>query len=279
MQVSDRWHLWHGLGGAVEKTVIAHGSCWRAGPPSPARVIDERTRSRHAAVHELLDQGAGLLECARRLGWALNTVKRYARAATAEQLQRPPRYGRTLVDPYRDHLRHRLAVEPGVAVTQLLAEIRELGYTGSANLLVRYLNQGRADTERAAPSARRLASWIMTRPEDLAEHDREHLAELLATCPHLAILTDHVRAFAALLTERRGAEVESWMTAVEADDLPLLHGFVRGLHKDLAAVTAGLTMPYSNGPTEGVNNKIKLLKRQMYGRAGFALLRQRILLN
>jgi hypothetical protein len=56
-------------------------------------------------VHKLLEEGVGLLECFRRLGWALNTVKRYARAATAEQLQRPPRHGRTLVDPYRGHLR------------------------------------------------------------------------------------------------------------------------------------------------------------------------------
>ena len=69
------------------------------------------------------------------------------------------------------------------------------------------------------------------------------------------------------------------MTTVETDELPALHGFVRGRRKDLAAVIAGLTMPYSNGPTEGVNNKIKLLERQMYGRAGFALLRQRILLS
>jgi transposase len=279
VQVSDRWHLWHGLGAAVEKTVIAHGHCWRTGPPSPARAIDERTRARHTAVHELLNQGVGLLECARRLGWSLNTVKRYARAATAEQLRRPPRYGRTLVDPYRDHLRHRMAAQPDVAVTRLLAEIRALGYTGSANLLVRYLNQGRADTERAAPPPRRLVSWIMTRPSDLPEHEREHLDELLATCPHLTVRTEHVRVFARLLTARRGGELEDWMTAVEADELPALHGFVRGLRKDLGAVTAELTMPYSNGPTEGVNNKIKLLKRQMYGRAGFALLRQRILLS
>ena len=121
VQVSDRWHLWHGLGAAVEKSVIAHGHCWRAGPPSPARAIDERTRARHTAVHELLNQGVGLLECARRLGWSLNTVKRYARAATAEQLRRPPRYGRTLVDPYRDHLRHRMAAQPGMATTRLLS--------------------------------------------------------------------------------------------------------------------------------------------------------------
>jgi hypothetical protein len=242
-------------------------------------VIDERTRARHAAVHELLGQGVGLLECTRRLGWSLNTIKRYARAATAEQLQRPPRYGRTWVDPYRDHLRRRLVADPGMPVTQLLAEIRELGYTGSANLLVRYLNQGPADTERAIPPPRRLVSWIMTRPTELPEHDREHLDELLTACPHLAALAEHVRAFAALLTDRRGADLEDWMSAVEASDLPALNGFVRGLRKDLPAVTAGLSLPYSNGPTEGVNTKVKLLKRQMYGRAGFALLRRRILLS
>ncbi|GAA3104863.1 hypothetical protein GCM10010464_80060 [Pseudonocardia yunnanensis] len=196
VQVSDRWHLWHGLGAAVEKTVIAHSTCWRACPSGPVRAIDERTRARHAAVHELLGQGAGLLECSRRLGWALNTVKRYARAATAEELQRPPRYGRTLVDPYRDHLRRRLAAEPGVAVTRLLDGIRELGYTGSANQLVRYLNQGRAHAERTSPSPRRLVSWIMTRSADLPEHERGHLDELLAACPHLMILAEQVRAFA-----------------------------------------------------------------------------------
>jgi transposase len=68
------------------------------------------------------------------------------------------------------------------------------------------------------------------------------------------------------------------MTAVEASDLPVLHAFVRGLRKDLDVV-AGLSLPYSNGPIEGTNTKFKLLKRQMYGRAGFALLRQRILLS
>lgn len=176
VQVSDRWHLWHGLGAAVEKTVIAHRGCWSPDPPTasgkptaerPVRASDERNRARHATVHGLLGQGVGLLECARRLGWALNTVKRYARAATAEELIRPPRYGRTLVDPYRDHLRRRLTTDPDVPVTRLLAEIRELGCSGSANLLIRYLNQGRAHAERAVPAPRRLVSWIMTRPVDL----------------------------------------------------------------------------------------------------------------
>jgi transposase len=258
VQVSDRWHLWHNLGGAVEKTVIAHSTCWhrqQVQPQSaePLRSIDERTRARHAAVHELPGQGVGLLECARRLGWALNTAKRYARAPTAEHLQRPPRYGRTLVDPYRDHLRRRLATEPQVPVTR--------------------------HDQRAAPPARRLVSWLMTRPAELTEHDRSHLDELLASCPHLTVLAEHVRAFAELLTTRRGTDLADWMSAVESVELPALHAFVRGLRKDLDAVVAGLSLPYSNGPSEGANTKVKLLKRQMYGRAGFAVLRQRILLS
>ena len=144
---------------------------------------------------------------------------------------------------------------------------------------MRYLNQGRTHTERATPPPRRLVGWIMSRRADLPDHDRSHLDEPLAACPPLAVLAEHVRTFAELLTTRRGNDLEDWMTAVEASDLPALHAFVRGLRKDLDAVVAGLSLPYSNGPIEGTNTKFKLLKRQMYGRAGFALLRQRILLS
>ncbi|MEU7876571.1 ISL3 family transposase [Dactylosporangium sp. NPDC049140] len=278
VQVSDRWHLWHGLAAAVEKTVIAHSNCWHAGPPRMTLARQQHTRQRHAAVHTLLNQGAGLLECARRLGWALNTVKRYARAATAEQLQRPAQYRATLVDPYRDHLRRRLTEEPGVAVTRLLAEIREQGYPGSANLLVRYLNQGRADAATTPPSPRRLVAWLMTRPADLPAPHRRHLADLVASCPPLTTLAARIREFAELLTHRRGHDLHTWLDTVDRDDLPALHAFCHGLRKDLPAVVAGLTLPYSNGPIEGANTKVKFLKRQMYGRAGFPLLRHRILL-
>jgi transposase len=278
VQISDRWHLWHNLAAAVQKTVVAHSGCWHAGPPRTTSAREERTRQRHAAVHELLSQDVGLLECSRRLGWALNTVKRYARAESAEALRRPPQYRRTLVDPYRDHLRRRLAEQPGVPVTRLLAEIRDQGYPGSANLLVRYLNQGRTDPERVPPSPRRLAAWLMTRPGNLPEHRRRHLEELVSACPHLTVLATRVRQFAELLTQRRGADLDAWITTVRDDDLPALHAFADGLDNDHDAVVAGLTLPYSNGPTEGVNTKIKMIKRQMYGRASFDLLRRRILL-
>jgi hypothetical protein len=186
VQVSDRWHLWHNLAKAVEKTVIAHSRCWHDLPARPAQALDERTRERHTAVHALLEQGVGLLECARRLGWALNTVKRYARASKAEYPQRPPRYRETLVDPFRDHLRRRRIDDPTVAVTRLLEEIRELGYTGSANLLVRYLNQGRAHAERNPPSPRRLVSWLMSKPANLPAHPAQSPAGTARRLPAAA---------------------------------------------------------------------------------------------
>ena len=107
-------------------------------PGSPDRRSHQRP---HAAVHDLLNQGVSLLECARLLGWALYTVKRYAGAGSAQERQRSPRYRQTLVDPIRDHLRRRRTEEPTIAARCLLTEIQEQGYTGSANLLVRYLNR------------------------------------------------------------------------------------------------------------------------------------------
>jgi transposase len=269
VQISDRWHLWHNLAAAVEKTVIAHSDCWNTTPQPADSALAARTHDRFAAVHALLEQGVGLLQCARRLGWALNTVKRYARATRAEDLLRPPRYGRCLVDPHRDLVRRRLAEQ--VRVTTILAEIREQGYTGSANLLVRYINQGRVDTERAAPSPRRLVKWLMSKPANLTDHHRQHLDELIASCPEMTTLAARVRKFAALLTQRGGADLDAWISDVRSEDLPALHTFTDGLDKDHEAAVAGLTYPHSNGPTEGVNTKIKVLKRQTYGRAGLLL--------
>ncbi|WP_375373267.1 transposase [Streptomyces sp. CAI 127] len=81
-----------------------------------------------------------------------------------------------------------------------------------------------------------------------------------------------------MLTQLRGERLPEWIAAVRADDLPSLHTFINGLEGDLAAVTAGLALPWSSGIVEGHVNRIKMIKRQMYGRAGFKLLRKRVLL-
>ena len=89
------------------------------------------------------------------------------RASEPERLQRVPKYRPTLVDPYRDHLRKRRAEEPGVPVRYLLREIRQRGYQGSSNLLVRYINQGRLDSDRPHLSPRQAARILLTRPDRL----------------------------------------------------------------------------------------------------------------
>ncbi|MEV6073436.1 ISL3 family transposase [Nocardia sp. NPDC052001] len=279
MQASDRWHLWNGLGRVVEKAVVAHSVCWaEAGPKRQQLTRETTTLQRWHDIHALLGQGVGLLDCSRRLGLGLNTVKRYARVPQPDRLRRPPQYRACLVDPYRDHLRTRRAAEPGVAVAHLFAELKTLGYAGSLNLLHKYLNQGRHLSDRILPPPKRLTSWIMTRPADLPDQHRAHLDELLAACPELTALAQLVHEFAPIMANRRGIEIDCWIKQVRAAGLIELEPILTGVDQDHDAVVAGLTLPYSSGPIEGVNTKTKLIKRQMYGRAGFDLLRHRILL-
>ena len=113
---------------------------------------------------------------------------------------------------------------------------------------------------------------------NLSAEDQARLDAILASSPELAAVTAHVRAFAALMTGRRGRDLEQWMTSAAATGEPSLQSFVTGLRADQDAVTAGLTLPWSSGSVEGHVNRIKMLKRQMYGRANPDLLRRRILL-
>ncbi len=281
VQVGDRWHLWHGFGEAVRKEVAAHSACWAKGMPLQEGKRAATTLERWQQVHELRAQNVGLLECARRLNLSLNTVKRYDRASEPQRLQRVPKYRPTLVDPHRDYLRKRRAEEPGVPVQHLLREIRERGYQGSSNLLVRYINQGRLDSDRPHLSHRRAARILLTRPDRLTGGQTETLARIEAACPEMTALAGLVQSFAAMLTPApdNDGKLQQWITSTRAADLPHLHSFTRGLELDIQAATAALTLPYHNGRTEGVNNKTKMIKRQMYGRAGFPLLRHRILLG
>ncbi|WP_033222666.1 ISL3 family transposase, partial [Kitasatospora phosalacinea] len=283
VQVSDRWHLWTNLCDRVLAEVRPHAACWATAvnPVRPGGMREQTTRERRHKVHDLLGQGVGLLECARRLDVALNTVKRYARMNEPTAERRAPRYQPTLVGPYRDHLRRRRAEDPAAPVTHLLREIKELGCTGSANLLVRYLNQGRAEGDRPVTTPKHFARLLLTRPENLRDKDTSLLRELTQTCPEMTELAILVGEFATLLTPAEGnaARLTDWITRVRNARLPQLHSFANGLELDRAAVDAGPTLPYSNGRTEGVNTRTKRIMRQMHGRAGFPLLRHRILLQ
>jgi len=120
---------------------------------------------------------------------------------------------------------------------------------------------------------------MLRRPDDLTDEEQIGLEQVLAGCRHLDATATHVTVFAEMLTERGGQNLNSRMTTVRADDLPQLHRFVRGLETDHDAVRNGLALPYSSGTVEGHVNRLDMIERQMYGRAGFDLLRKRILLS
>ncbi|MFI7114840.1 transposase, partial [Nonomuraea sp. NPDC050227] len=126
-----------------------------------------------------------------------------------------------------------------------------------------------------------LAGLLLTEPGKLASHHAERLDAAIAACHEIAMLAGLVRDFAALLEPQEGNDerLTAWIDQARQVDLPHLHAFTRGLDYDQAAVNAALTLPYHNGGTEGVTTKTKMIKRQMYGRAGFTLLRHRILLG
>ncbi len=85
------------------------------------------------------------------------------------------------------------------------------------------------------------------------------------------------QAFMQMIREQTGQLLDTWLSEAEASHLPELESFAKGIHQDKAAVFAGLTLPYSNGPLEGHVNRLKLIKRSMYGRAKLPLLRARVL--
>jgi transposase len=124
---------------------------------------------------------------------------------------------------------------------------------------------------------REVTGWLTRHPDRLGEDEHLALKTVLDRSPVLATTARHIREFARILTERRGPLLRAWMTDVQATGAPALRSFVTGLNTDLDAVTAGLTLPHSSGPVEGTVNKIKMIKRQMHGRANLDLLRIRVL--
>jgi transposase len=304
VQVADRWHLWHNLGEAVERAVSRHrehllaavaaqtsdsGTTAPEAAATPAGprtgTIADRTRSRHADVHRMLADGRSFCEIAATLGLSRNTVRRFARAASPDELLVHDGTGRraSILDEHAPYLHERW--NSGCTNAALLwQEIRARGYQGSTRQVRGYLARFRGTTAvpaaaPAPPKARAVTAWIMTRPDRLADAGKASLDAILAASPELAAVTASVRNFAAIMNERRGRKLpEPWMATALATGEPALRSFVTGLRADQDAVTSGLTLPWSSGAVEGHVNRIKMLKRQMYGRASPGLLRRRVLL-
>jgi transposase len=255
------------------------------------RVLVRRTLERHAAVHELLRRGRSQREAADILGLDRKTVGRFAAEAGPGRLlvNATGRAGK--LDPFKPWINRRWN-EGLTNAAALHAEITAQGWTGSVQAVERYVRQFRTADGRSRagrnprqaplaappPKTRQVTRWLLTRPDHLDPASQARLDAARAQCPHLDALAGHVRAFAKIMTRRQGLlQLEGWLAEAEASDLPQLRSFAHGIRRDQQAVTAGLSLPYSSAALEGNVNKIKMLKRQMYGRAGFPLLRKRVI--
>jgi len=240
---------------------------------SPARRTVRRARLQaHALIHDLLAQGHGIRAIARQLGWGRHTVQRYARAQSLQELVDGKWQGHrpSKLDAFKPHLQQR--VQQGcINAVQLHQEVTALGFAGSYGLVRDYLEPYRrmpGPIAPAPPTVRQVTGWLTRHPDRLTDDEHLELEAILERCPELRAAADHIRAFGEMLTRLGGQDLPAWIAAVGADELPGLGSFATGLERDLDAVTRGLTSRWSSGPIEGRVNHIKMVKRQMFGRAG-----------
>jgi hypothetical protein len=209
-------------------------------------------------------------------------VQRYARAATWQELAdgrwQGPRPSK--LDAFKPYLDQHAGEGHG-SITRLFREIQALGYDGSYHVVRAHLDHRhtRAPLPPAPPTVRDVTGWLTRHPDSLTGDEQPRLNAVLDRCPELRAASAQVRAFAAMLTQLTGHDLPQWISDARDAALPGISSFAAGLEQDLDAVTNGLTMPWNSGPVEGRVNHIKMIKRQMFGRAGLPLLRKRVLLT
>ena len=264
-----------------ERAIMPDGSLDACGRE---RRLVRRTRERYAEIHRRLDAGESLSGISRATGLDRKTVQRFARAGSIGELLGKATSRESKLDDFTPYLRQRW--NDGVTdAAALHAELRERGWAGSEQTVRRYVRPFRQalaapDPAPAVPKTRQITRWLLTRRDRLQAEEQAQLQAIRAHCPHIDALAGHVTAFAEMMTARTGSrDLEAWLAAVEADDQAGLRSFTIGIRNDMQAVTNGLTLHWNSGRVEGTVNKIKMIKRQMYGRAGFDLLRKRVILH
>lgn len=250
----------------------------------------EQRLARYTEVVALWKQGVSLRRVARELHLSRNTVKKLVRAGSFPEKAQPSAR-RSIVDPYGEYLAARWT-EGCHTATVLWHEIQEQGFRGPYSAVCRYLArwwrhnlplrlQRRKRTQPVTsiktPSARR-TMWLLL--GEAAKHqpdERRFVTQLLQDCPEVKLAQSLAQQFIVMIRERQVDALEEWMTNATASGISEMRGFVTGLRRDLSAIKAALTSEWSNGQVEGQVNRLKTIKRQMYGRANFDLLRQRVL--
>jgi transposase len=262
-------------------------------PLRPRPGVAERRDNSLASYKEVVRlkcEGLSTEEIAPRVGKRPRTVRHWLQPGKFRELRK---HRRSRLDPYLPYISVRW--EEGCRnVSQLWRELVERGYRGSCKSLNNYLHrqpapplatqpqgrksaQVRRDTPLMSVPGPRRAVWMLLKPEKLKEAEQQTVENLCRLSPEVAQATELAGSFFQMVRERQADYLSDWIAEVKSSQLPELKAFARGLEQDRAAIEAALREELSNGQTEGQVHRLKLLKRQLYWRAKFDLLRAKVL--
>ena len=311
IQVADRWHLLKNWRETLERLLNRQPACLRAAvEPQPVPITkseqqlsvqahskrssltkaEQRREANHQqrlarfqTVVKLHQQGLSQKMIAQRVGLSPKTVHRYLWAGHLPKLNRRRRPG--LLAPYLEYLERRWQIGCHNGA-QLFREIKAQGYAGGQTIVAdwaakqrKLLGPAHSPTKnRKRPWSARAVSWLLVKPpESLKPEQQQTLKRVLQASEPVRRAYGFGQAFGRLVRYRLDRALAAWLKAALASDIAELRRFARGLVQDQAAVLAALTLPWSQGQVEGQVNRLKLLKRQMFGRAKFDLLKLRFL--
>jgi transposase len=311
LHVADRWHILKNLGEALQKLLARHtgvlgqparpitnllpdselGALPQSKQPprprSPVRESAQRQRqlTMYKQVRELIDQGKSVASIARALSLNRITVRKYRDMESFRDGRKGVRISG--VELYRAYVEQRWA-EGCTQVKQLWIELYSQGYRGCYNSVWRFtrgwpLPQGAIQlTSPPKPSevirTPQQAMWLLMQPpEKLTDAETLYRAQMCHLCPDIALAYRFVQDFRVILRKRQVELLDVWLTEVCASGVRELRRFALGLQQDYPAVRAACEEIWSNGQVEGQVTRLKLIKRSMYGRARFDLLKARVL--
>ncbi len=301
-QVADRCHLLRDLGAVVRRVLARHAALVSrvrtpTGGPSLTSLRPERTAARartraqtadcHAAIHAAAARGLNTSAIARALGVHRHTVQQDLALDAVPERRHANRRGSSLA-PYEGYLRGRWRQGCRDARARW-HELQGRGYPGSSRPVaraVRHLRLAEAGGQTDAAPGEGLTppqavGMLLTRPSERTSRHTSTVEELRALHPERGTAITLLERFAILIRTRddpgQEGRLAGWLTDAQASDLPEVTAFARKRRQDLAAVRAGLTRPWNQGQTAGQILKLKLLRRQMYGRGNFDLVRKRAL--
>jgi hypothetical protein len=260
---------------------------WRPNIPAHVQRVQQARRAERSARYEqaveLHRLGKSPQEIGKLLGVTGRTIRRWFTTGTFPDAKRRRKRTGSFKD-YAPYVlsRWEASERNGLAIYR---EIKQQGYTGSERTVYRYLEplkqaevKASVDVHRITKFTANTAVWLFIRDrQTLDEIEKQDLERFCLASPQLSLAYQLAHDFLVIVRKREGHRLDEWLQHVARSGLPELQSFASGVEKDKEAVRVGLPLAINNGMVEGHVTKLKLIKRQGSGRAGFPLLRQRVL--